>query len=50
MSGSSWKFISPYGKPVTTGIKVKMIANNGELLQEAALNGRDIARLPTFLV
>jgi len=50
MSGSSWKFISPDGKPVTTGVKVKMIANNGEFLRDAALSGQGIARLPTFIV
>jgi len=50
LSGSSWKFISPQGRQVTAPIRVRMRANNGEFLRDAAVDGQGIARLPTFIV
>ena len=38
------------GKPVTVPIRSTFCANNGEVLRDAALAGRGITLLPTFLI
>ena len=38
------------GKPVTVEVRSALCANNGEVLRDAALAGRGITALPTFIV
>ena len=48
--GSSWKFVGTDGQKSNVALPVKMAANNGDFLRDAAIAGQGLALLPTFLV
>jgi DNA-binding transcriptional LysR family regulator len=47
--GQEWGFVNAEGHSKTVRIAGPLKANNGEVLMAAALAGRGIARLPTFM-
>lgn len=44
-----WNFLSPQGEPIAVRISGTIIANNGEVLREAALDGQGVITGPSFL-
>jgi len=48
-SGSGWKLIDKRGREEVVRLPVKMIANNGDFLQDMAIAGHGLAALPTFI-
>ncbi|MCF6343574.1 MAG: LysR substrate-binding domain-containing protein [Devosiaceae bacterium] len=49
-SGNAWKFIDTDGQVQSVKTPIKMIANNGDFLQNMALSSHGIAILPTFII
>jgi len=47
--GTTWKFIDRKGREESVKVQAKMIANNGDFLQDMALAGHGVAVLPTFI-
>ncbi len=47
---SSWTFTGPDGQETSIALPVRMAANNGEFLRDAAIAGHGLALQPTFIV
>ncbi len=47
--GTSWKLINRNGREEAIKVPVKMIANNGDFLQDMAIAGHGLAVLPSFI-
>ena len=45
-----WQLMTKHGKTFTVPISSMLCSNNGDVLKAAALAGRGITELPTFLV
>ncbi|PCJ02293.1 MAG: LysR family transcriptional regulator [Alphaproteobacteria bacterium] len=50
MPSPIWKFNTPNGKEVNISVNIKMSANNGDFLRDAAIDGQGIIKTPTFIV
>jgi len=45
-----WRYTGPDGKPIQGQPQIRMRANNGEVLANAAINGLGITSAPTFIL
>jgi DNA-binding transcriptional LysR family regulator len=48
--GDTWRFTGPDGAPVSVRVAGNLIANNGQLLRFAVLDGQGLMLAPSFLV